>query len=209
MNELNNYGKNGQLLPFKSKTEFLRDHAFYALGSEISNMRLFSMTSNVSPMYKTPEFPSMSQAYQINGFRCTVDGFVDGTNDAERMAKYRHLVNNSSLVISRHDEKLLEIPLKEMLKFAIEPNPNKTLGVPEYRIIDKFQDIYMLTEPMKIAAGQALEFELKIAKGVKVAAADTTKKGEGFYPNSNVPGGGDLAFGIFIEMEAVKIQEAQ
>lgn len=208
---LNNFGKNVNKSEFESKTEYVRDHAFFKLGAEIGECSVFRNKSGVHSMYKTPEFPSMSQAFQIDAILCRVDGFIEPTahpcaTEAERLAVYAHYLNNSFLRISLHDKMLMQIPLRELSKITVEANPNKTLGQPEYRIVEKFADIYTLPEPLKIPSGVEPMFNIIPAKSVRVSAADAIKQGEGYYPDCDFVN--DRGFAMFFQMETRKIQEA-
>lgn len=173
--------KNGEELEMLESV--VKGTVFWSPGEQLTDKNFFANT-NLDPMYQTPDFPSNSIGYVISHIKIEHDMLFKVTNPEEQMARLRHFMEQSQLVITANGTEKGRFWICDLIPVNITPT-RQTLATDQFQgINNKFSQWYKLSTPLKIAASRSIQFELKAAKGLELAASDA--KLTPYYPQSGL-----------------------
>lgn len=206
--QLQEVGQKPQNALFESMEWGVRDSIIIAPEKELVNTVLFT-SDNKDEMYKTPGFPSTSQAHIIKALSATLDlqFTTAGSKAAEQIAYLNHFINGSYLEIRKEGHDVARICLRDLVNFEIIPNPAElTATSPKLKIREKMNNQFPLKQFVEIGAGSFVTFEFKPAKSLKTAAKDATNYTTPYHPNANLTD--NVGFVVTFDLIVSKIKQA-
>lgn len=199
------YGTNANKEEFKQNVWPIRDTLLLKCGATLGDVQLFQWGDKKDHQYRSNEFPSNSQAYNIHGIQLFTDIRFEGANHAEKTNKLAHFIDNSFIEFRMENSDVTKIPLRECINMEIIPDPTiSTATAPKAAIRSKFTNFYPLQIPIKVGAGAQFDVWLRPAKGLTTEAYDSTNGTTPIKPGSFLDNS-EHGFSITINLMATKI----
>lgn len=165
-------------MPFNNQEVHMRDTAFVAASTAVTNMTFFG-TDTKDEMWKSADFPSNTQAFIFT--HVLVDPSIIFNADAQAHGRlYKYFLKNSFLEIKNEGTQLLIAPLSEMVTTEIVPSlkNDPTAAAPVNYWLDtrdKFNNAYKFIKPWKVNALAKPSVKILVAKGLTTAAYDVAR----------------------------------
>lgn len=163
-------GSNGEL--FENQETHVRDTVFIAPSTALTDLDFFSSDAK-DPMWKTKEFPSGTQAFNIKNIYVDAQITFDD-NAVENAPKLHYFLKNSFLEIRNEGSDVVKLPLSECVDYRKVPTTNSDVNsgvVNRYNNFDtKFNNTYALQKPLVVAANEKPDVKIVVAKGLTTAA---------------------------------------
>lgn len=176
LDALQTYGTQPGNAEFKAQEYFVRSTIAFEPGVPLTAKKLFIDSNAIDDMYRSDQFPSSSQAFNVTHIQVFTDMLFTATDPEDQRAKFAHYINFSELLIKKDGNEVYRIPLREIVDFSIVPTGGKytTVTVGEntstvYQATEmrmKFNNRYKLLNEILIPANQKLEFQIIPAKGL-------------------------------------------
>ncbi len=163
-------GSNGEM--FENQETHVRDTVFIAPSASLTDLDFFGSDAK-DPMWKTKDFPSGTQAFNITNI------FVDAQitfddNAVENVAKLHYFLKNSFLEIRNEGSDVVKLPLSECVDYKKVPTTKSDVNsgvINRYNDFEsKFNNTYALKKPLVVAANEKPDVKIIVAKGLTSAA---------------------------------------
>lgn len=182
----------------------LRDTDLIPLGGTLSDKTLFT-TAHKDEKYKTPGFPSNSQAFKIYGIRITPHilfdlgaADVNGPAQAQRMAAFLEL-SKFSMRLEGND--VFDEALVNFVNFDMIPNVPSAGDTPFLKTRSKFNNYFKLPVPVIIRPGVTFRFDFRPVE----FTTEATGAQDMILPNSGLEN--DKGYAIYFDLLTDNVKE--
>lgn len=198
-------GSNGEL--FENQEMHVRDTVFIAPSTSLTDLEFFAGgATDKDSMWKTKDFPSNTQAFQIQNVFVDAQVTFDD-NAVENAPKLHYFLKNSFLEIRNEGSDVVKLPLAECVDYRKIPTTNSDVNsgvVNRYNNFDtKFNNTYSLKKPMVVAAGERPDVKISVAKGLTTAAYSANYC-PFLYGHANSSISNNQGYYVMVEFKGVK-----
>lgn len=204
-NELSQVGQPRPGQEFERLSKIVRDTYLVNVSTELTPQRLFSNTSGKDAKYRTANFPSNSQAYQILGMRITPHILFALTKTESQTAKLATFAELSRLSFTMEGNIVFDEYISQFLNFDLIPSAPVAADKSYLKLREKFTNFYKFPTPITVAANTTFDVEFKPVAGLTTAAASTSNVADMYLPDSGLTGG--LGYAIYFDFITANVKK--
>lgn len=205
MSALNEVGQPKAGQEFEKLSKIVRDTYLVNTGVELTPQRLFSNAGGKDAKYKTPNFPSNSQAYQILGMRITPHILFALTKAESQTAKLATFSELSRLSFTMEGNIVFDEFISQFLNFDLIPSAPVAVDKAFTKLREKFNNYYKFPTPITVAANTTFDVEFKPVAGLTTAASSTSQVCDMYLPDSGLTSG--LGYAIYFDFITANVKK--
>ena len=186
----------------------VRDTIFVDGGASFEPSNQLFTSASKNDAYKTPGFPSNSQAFSIQGINIkpyVLFSTTDSTDEASARQTYASFLENAYVRLQVEGSEILNEPLSNLVPWYSVVEASATDEAAAWTKVERrnADQGYKLPEPIVLGAGTTFQFQFNVNGTFTTEAVGTTNFMT--WPNSGLTS--SKGYGVIFDLKTLQIRE--